>query len=112
MSAENAATAVTGASLVAGIFYPEALMGAVAGTFFFLMMPNEFSRLINAGYAFLSGFFGYAVGVAAIPDYRLLAAFVGGSLGVLLLLGVAKAIKSDKWAEVITKMLEIIRGLK
>lgn len=112
MSAENAATAVTGAALVAGIFYPEALMGAVAGTFFFLMMPNEFGKLINAGYAFLSGFFGYAVGSAVVPDYRLLAAFVGAALGVILLLGVAKAIKYDKWEVVISKILEIIRGLK
>lgn len=109
MTTENATiTAV----IFAGVVFPDALIGASLGALFFLTMPNEFSRLINGAYAFLSGFIGYAVGVAVLPDYRMLAAFCGAALGVLLLLGVAKAIKYDKWESVITKMLEIIRGLK
>lgn len=109
MTTENAAAAVV---LVAGLAYPDALAGAIAGAFFFLLLPNGFSKVLNACYTALSGIIGYSVGIAAQPDYRMLAALGGGALGVILLLAVAKAAQSEKWPEVVEKILEIVRGLR
>lgn len=97
---------------MAGFICPEALAGAIAGALFFSLLPNERNKKELIVYTILSVFLGHSFGLAFEAEWRMFGGFMGGALGIVLLLAMVKSIQSEGWADFLAKVMEIYRGLR
>lgn len=97
---------------IAANMQPDALIGAIFGAAFFMMLPFIQGIVKRAAMSFLSVGAGYYIGIAAGAPHIGWAAIAGAALSVIILTSAANYFSTSNFADIIGKLLDIVRTFK
>lgn len=90
----------------------DAMIGAMFGSAFFMMLPFIEGLLKRFFMSFVSAGCGYSVGIAVNAPHAMWSAIAAAALAVIILTSAVEYFSTVKFSDVIIKALEILRMLK
>lgn len=110
MEKESLAAAVLAA--LATYVQPDAIVGAMFGSAFFMMLPFIEGLIKRLFMSFVSAGCGYSVGIAVSAPHAMWSAIAAAALAVIVLTSAVEYFSTVKFSDVIIKAIEIMRMLK